>query len=169
MEALGISLENLGGDKGFRTHHEPVLLAILAVRLVSGEEIPRWLVEKVQYHYRYNEDRVLASTDYRYDVTSQRDGPDFFINYTAPANLGSFELVSWKNCELVEQNQLSGRTVELHFRLSIGAPGSRTHFSYRLRPTDPHISKDVPPLLATIGQLGVALVRYLGEIVKTCG
>jgi len=120
-----------------------------------------WLVDRVRYHYRYNAERVLSSTNYSYDVTSQRDGVDFFINHTAPHNLGTFELVSCKNCEVLEQNQLSSRTLELHFRLREGVAGSKTHFSYQLKPTDPHMSEDTPPLLATIGQLEVASVRYI--------
>jgi hypothetical protein len=160
-KALGLDLAALGGDKGFRQIHEPVLLAIIAAQLVSTEEqIPGWLVENVAYRYTYNKERVLASTNYRYEVISQRDGEDFFINHTASENLGGFELVDWTNCEVLERNQLENRTIELHFRLHEGAAGSRTHFSYQLKPTDPHMAPDKPRLI-TIGQLGVASVDYL--------
>ena len=158
--ALGFDLPTLGGDRGFRRNCEPVLLDVLAATLVAEVQVPGWLVERVRYHYSYNSERVLASTDYRYDVISQRDGRDFFINHTAPPNLGKFELTAWQNCDLVEQNQLPGRTVELHFRLAEGAPGSRTHFSYKLRPTNPHMTEELP-ILATIGQLIVKSVHYV--------
>jgi hypothetical protein len=159
--ALGLDLATLGGDKGFRQIHEPVLLAIITAQLVSNEEqIPGWMVENVAYHYHYNKERVFASTNYQYEVISQRDGEDFFINHTAPENLGGFELVGWRNCDVLERNQLENRTIELHFRLHEGAAGLRTHFSYELKPTDPHMVADNPRLI-TIGQIGVASVDYL--------
>ena len=159
-KALGFDLVNLGGDKGFREIHEPVLLRILAAQLVREDQTPSWLVENVSYHYRYDTNRILASTNYRYEVISQRDGQDFFINHTAAENLGGFELIDWTNCEVLERNPLENRTIELHFRLAEGAPGSRTHFSYQLKPTDPHMAPDKPRLI-TVGQLEVASVDYV--------
>lgn len=159
-KALGFDLVTLGGDKGFRQIHEPVLLQILAAQLVREDRTPSWLVENVSFHYRYDTNRVLASTNYRYEVISQRDGRDFFINHTAAENLGGFELIDWTNCEVLERNQLENRTIELHFRLGLGKPGTRTHFSYQLKPTDPLMAPDKPRLI-TIGQVGIVSVDYL--------
>jgi hypothetical protein len=159
-KALGYDLATLGGDKGFRELHEPVLLLILSAQLLSEGRVSSWFVENVRYHYRYNPDRVLDSTNYRYEVISQRDGDEFFINHTAAENLGGFELVGWKNCEVLERNQLENRTIELGFQLRTCTPGSRTHFSYELKPTDPQSAPDTPRLI-TIGQTEVASVNYV--------
>lgn len=157
--SLGLDLATLGGERAFRQHHEPVLLGILVGQLTRTPATPSWFVDQVTYHYRYDSERVLASTDYRYELTSLRDADDFFINHTAADNLGEFELVSWSNCEVIERNQLANRTIELHFRLEDGAAGTETNFSYQLRPTDPQMSPDTPRLI-TMGQVGVGAVRY---------